>query len=347
MPARMSHLFRLVAVVAITGGLTTACARPANGAPHKADPKSFGDVFKRAQSGDVITLEPGDYGAVRITNKTFEKPIVIEAGAATFDGFTGSNLDGVEIRGGTFRLPPGKIKPSTGNMVYGFALRFDGVRNFRLKGMSIVGPGAPLGVVDGPFGEGGGVLFNVGENIEIGETRFTGLKNGIVMSGTTGFRIVQNTFTGMRSDGMTIGTSRSGLIEGNDCSGTRIRDKEHPDCIQLFSRPTAPPTADVVIRKNRAAGKTQGILLANHTRAGVNDGGYDRILIEDNDLTVGFPNAIALIDARDSIVRNNRVNTFPGSEYAARMTFRGEVKQCGNLVAEREGKKPRLVDKPC
>ena len=239
------------------------------------------------------------------------------------------------------------MKPSTGNLVYGAAIRMDGVTNVRLVGLKLVGPGAPPGVTDGPFGEGNGVHVNGSTNVEITKSHFHGLKNGIAMGRTDGFKITDNVFTGMRSDGASLGEVRNGLIQGNECSGTRIRSTEHPDCIQLWSRPTSAPTADVVIRGNRAEGPTQGVFLGNHTRDGVNDGGFDRITIEDNDLNVGFPNAIALTDGRASIIRNNRIRTFPGAQYPANINIRGDVQRCGNEIAGRDERKSRPVDKKC
>jgi hypothetical protein len=166
------------------------------------------------------------------------------------------------------------------------------------------------------------------------------------MSRVEKFRLLQNTFARMRSDGVSMGEVRDGLIEGNECRDTRIRDLEHPDCIQLWSRPRSPPTADIVIRNNRAEGATQGVFLGNHTRDGVNDGGFDRILIEGNELNVGFPNAIALVDGRASIVRNNKIRTFPGAQYQANINLRGDIVRCGNTVASSE-RKPGNVDKKC
>jgi hypothetical protein len=151
----------------------------------------------------------------------------------------------------------------------------------------------------------------------------------------------------MRSDGIQVGEGRNGLIEENDCAETRIRDVEHPDCIQLWSRPTSPPTADIVIRRNRAKGTMQGVFLGNHVREGVNDGGFDRILIEDNVLDVGYPNGIALHEGRDSIVRNNKVTTFPGSRWRASINLKGgDSKQCGNSVTAAAGK-PGVQDRAC
>jgi nitrous oxidase accessory protein NosD len=334
------------ALWAVVGALVTGCAAPAEGAVRKADPATIKEVLDRARAGDVIVLAPGDYPAVSFSRRTFDKPVVIEAGTATLNGFSASHLEGLEIRGGVFHLPPAVVKPSNGRLNYGFGLRFDSVKNIRLTNLSVSGPGAAPGVIDGPYGEGSGVLFNGGEDVEVSNSRFVGLKNGIAMANVKGFRFADNKFAGLRSDGMSIGTSWNGVIEGNDCRDTRIRDLEHPDCIQLWSRATSPPTSDIVIRKNRAEGRTQGILMSNKMRNGVNDGGFDRIVIEDNDLYVGFPNAIALVEARDSVVRNNRISTYPDAQYASRLNLKGDIKQCGNVIGAGPSQK-KSAEQPC
>jgi hypothetical protein len=349
MPLRASRCAALAATLSLSAALTTSSMAAPDDAPgvvRKASPSNLEAVLQSARSGDTIVLAPGEYGPLKFTRHAFARPLVIEAGPAVFLGLNVGGVEGLELRGGEYRVPPPNVKPSSGNLVYGAAIRFDEVKNIRLLGLKLVGPGAPPGVLDGPFGEGNGVLVNGGENIEITKSHFSGLKNGIAMGKTDGFKITDNVFSGLRSDGASMGEVRNGLIQGNECSGTRIRSTEHPDCIQLWSRPTSPPTADVVIRRNRAEGPTQGVFLGNHTRDGVDDGGFDRILIEENDLNVGFPNAIALTDGRESIVRNNRIRTFPGAQYPANINIRGDVKRCGNEIAANEGR-ARQVDKKC
>ena len=86
----------------------------------------------------------------------------------------------------------------------------------------------------------------------------------------------------------------------------------------------------------------------NHTRDGVNDGGFDRILIENNEFNVAFPNGIGLTDGRASIIRNNRVETYPGAQFRAGIAIRGDgdVQRCGNVVKAGAGK-PGETDRPC
>lgn len=331
-----------------TIALAMVAAGCARSAPRelRATPATAANVLASARDGDTVILAKGVYKQLRLPRRSFAKPLTIDARAATIEGLSGKAVDGLEIRGGAFRLPPPFISPKSGQLVYQRGVRLDEVKNIRLIGITVIGPGAEPDAPADTFGEGTGILVAQGEGIEVADSHFAGLGSGVVMSRVARFRILRNTFEGQRSDGINIGEGREGLIEGNECRGTRIRDKEHPDCIQLFSRPTSPPTADIVIRGNKATGATQGIGMFNHVRNGVDDGGYDRILIEDNELAVGFPNAIGLVDARSSAVRNNRISTYPGSRYVARIAVKGDVTRCGNVVEAGAGKSGHK-DPPC
>lgn len=336
----MSKVSRQSMLCGATVALAVVAAGCARGAPRelRANPANAANVLSSARDGDTVVLTKGVYKLLRLPKRTFAKPLVIDASAATIEGLSGKDVDGLEIRGGTFRLPPPFISQKNGRLVYHQGVRLDQVKNIRLVGITMMGPGAYPDAPPDTFGDGTGVLIAQSEGIEVADSKFAGLKNGVVMSRVAKFRILRNTFEGQRSDGINVGEGREGLIEGNECRGTKIRDNEHPDCIQLFSRPTSPPTADITIRRNKATGPTQGIGMFNKVRDGVNDGGYDRILIEENELNVGFPNAIGLIDARASIVRNNRIETFPGSQYQARIAVKGDIVQCGNVMKSGAGK---------
>ena len=331
--------FALVAAAACS-------APPATAKQRQATPANLKSVLDSARAGDVIVLGPGSYRDVRISQREFSPSLVLDARAATIEGFSGKNITGLRILGGSFSVPPPTLKASTGKLVFGYATRFDNAKRIALVDTRFFGPGAPASSQDGPYGEGYGVFVIIGSDVEVTNGRFQGLKNGIVLSRVEGFKITQNQFSAMRSDGINVAESRRGLIEGNICGATRIRDLEHPDCIQMWSRPTSPPTADVVIRGNRAEGMTQGIGLFNHVRDGVDDGGFDRILVEDNDLTVGYGQGIALSSGRESVVRNNRVRTFKGAKYRASINTGPGVTRCGNTVAPGAGKQGQ-VDRAC
>jgi hypothetical protein len=337
----MRHCLMLRAFVAFAAAL----AAPASAATLNADPKSVAQVFARAKGGDVIVLAPGEYVGIRLTGRSFSPALTLDAANARFTELQLRGVQGLAIRNGWFGLAEARPHPRTGQPMFGYALRMDDVRDITVYNARMQGPG---GAKEGDaFGDGYGVFAarSAGVTVEGGE--FAGFKTGIVLSKIAGFSLTRNRFSLMRSDGIQVGEGRSGLIEGNICGETRIRDQEHPDCIQLWSRPTSQPTADVVIRGNRARGKMQGIGLFNHVRNGVDDGGFDRITIEDNVVAVGYPHAIALYASRDSVVRNNNVETLPGSKWRAGINLiGGDPQRCGNTVAAASGK-PAMIDKPC
>lgn len=330
---------------AVALALSLSASSPSAAERLNATPQTLTAVLKKAKGGDTVILDPGIYRAVRISERTFVPALTLDARSATVEGLAAKGISGLTIEGGTFTLPPPTKHPRTGKPWFGFALRLDNVKAIKVVNVNFRGPGAGEGP-DAPYGQGYGLFVVTGSDFEVSNSRFKGFKSGIVLTRVRGFHLNANHFDAMRSDGIQIAESRNGRVEDNVCGTTRIRDKEHPDCIQLWSRPTSLPTADVTIRRNRAEGPTQGIGMFNHIRNGVDDGGFDRILIEDNDMYVGFPHGIALIDARDSIVRNNRIRTYPGARWRAGITVGPANVRCGNTVASGAGK-PAINDAPC
>ena len=329
---------------ALTTLAGTGCSASAE--TRTASPLSLPAVIALARAGDMIRLAPGVYEGVRISPRRYEQPLILDARQATLIGVRVTGVSGLSIQGGTFRLPEPRQNEQSGKFDFGSALRMRQVTRVKVSGATFVGPGTGEAVAEPRYGEGYGLVVDEGGEVEVSDSAFRGLKAGVILRRIEGFRVVGNRFQEMRSDGVQVAESRKGLIEANTCRGTRIRDKEHPDCIQLWSRPPSPPTSDIVIRRNRADGHTQGIGMFNHVREGVDDGGYDRIVIEDNDIAISLPQGIALSAGRDSIVRNNRVRTLSDARHRAGINVSSEVLRCGNFIAAGAGK-PGVKEKPC
>ena len=173
-----------------------------------------------------------------------------------------------------------------------------------------------------------------------------------------------NKLTGLISDGIDIAQSRLVTVKNNSCrdfaptatqfdeNGKRTIVGDHPDCIQAWSRPASPPVADIVIENNSMEGTMQGIFFGNHVRNGVDDGGFDRIVIRNNVVRVTHSNGIRISDGRDSIVTGNRVSTFPGplNPRSGRpnrsiINVAGERNLvCGNTIADFPASEPT---RPC
>lgn len=274
-----------------------------------ATPDTLAARLAAARGGETIRLAPGDYGAVVVPKRDWSPAISIDATGARFSTLDLTRVSGVQVRNGEVQAPGGRS--------YGITIRF--AHDVRVEGMKV--GGARIGIV-----------IDRSENIAVVNTRMEGLI----------------------SDGMNIALSHHVLVQGNTCrdfnpippiytpDGVLVRDGDHPDCIQAWSRPGTAPTADVQVLDNQMEGRMQGIFFGNHVRDGIDDGGFDRITIRNNRVRVSFPQGIALQDGRDSIVTDNDVQTVKGAmlpnhpttPVRATINITGPVNTvfCGNVV---------------
>lgn len=322
------------AFLAVAVGLASASACGAV-APKTITPDNIGQALEAARDGDVLVLGPGVYQDFAIVGRSFAKPLVIDARAATIVAARLRKTEGVTFHGGTFNAPADAAEHGSS----GKALFLEASSRIRVENANFMGPGAGAATdPNAPYGEGVGIKLMNSSDVEIRDSKFLGFRGGVSITKSEGFVVSGNTFQYMRSDGIDVAQSRKGVVENNRCSDTRIRSEEHPDCVQLWSRPESPPTADITIRGNRSDGDSQGFTGFNHIHNGVDDGGFDRILIENNIVNTSRPNAITLSQGRDSIVRNNHVTTTKGAKWQARIRVSGTVRTCGNTTAAGGGK---------
>ncbi|WP_377845467.1 NosD domain-containing protein [Bosea sp. UC22_33] len=275
-----------------------------------ATPATLSSMLKAASGGETIVLAPGDYGAMQFPQKAYSPAIRIQAQQANFTGLILASLSGVTIDGGT-----------------------------------IVGPG----------GRSYGVSIREARNIRIANMTISGAHRGIVVNQGEDVALVGNRLTELISDGINVAYSRRVRIERNSCrdfrptpavydaAGNRLKDGDHADCIQAWSRPAFPPTSDLTIIDNEADGLMQGIFLGNHVRDGIDDGGFDRVVIRGNRVRVGVPNGITVSGLRQGEVIDNVVDTTPGATLpkpphrpvrAKLMVLGTDVVQCGNRVVD-------------
>ena len=199
------------------------------------------------------------------------------------------------------------------------------------------------GTFDGGDTLKGGFGVNGGDHLVIdGLTMRHYLRNGIGVGMASDVRITNSRFTDMGSDGIDVALSHHVVIDHNHCSDTHPTPGAHPDCVQLWSRPGVPPTADITITNNEAVGNTQGFTGFNHVRNGVDDGGFDRIVVENNVARVGSYHGVTLMDCRKCVVRNNRAETIPNPAFPKLRAWikvvRGtDTVACGNVAKDFPG----------
>lgn len=268
-----------------------------------ATPTTLPTVIASAAGGDTIRLVPGAYPNLTIKKRRWSPALTIDASAATVAGVSIVASSGISWIGGAI---VGTVAPGTVAKGYGFTANTDS------------------------------------SNISVTGVHFSDLKLGVGFDRVDGGRIANNWLTRMSSDGIDVSLSRNVVIDRNACTEFAPGPGAHPDCIQLWSRPTIAPTADIVISNNSAVGRMQGIGMFNHVRNGVDDGGYDRIMIRGNTVLNTFANGIAVHDCRGCTVRDNDVNSLPNYENRAQLYVRGgTVVQCGNRVPmTRQGTPP-------
>lgn len=299
----MRHaLFAVIATVAVS-----ACDVAASAPAGPATPATLKAHLDAAKGGETIRLAPGDYGVVTFPRRVYSPAITLDAGAASFAGLVLMNTGGVTVRGGR---------------------------------------------IDGPGGRSYGISIRGADGVRIENMRISGAHRGVVVNESQNVALVGNELTGLISDGINIALSRKVLVQRNTChdfspnlavfdaNGKKLRDGDHPDCIQAWSRPSRPPVSDVQVLDNVMEGRMQGIFFGNHVRDGIDDGGFDRVTIRGNRLKVNML-GITLGNARDSVVEDNSVEQFPGPVFATRPNFRmkpgvrivgGNATGCGNTV---------------
>ena len=255
--------------------LATALTVPAAAAT-TATPATLAEVLARAAPGETVQLAPGSYDAIKLRGRHWSPPVTVDATAAQLRGVRLDDVSGLTWHGGTF--DGGDVERSGFNVVVADHLVVDGVK----------------------FGH------------------YT--RNGIGLGTVSDARITNNSFAGSGSDGIDIGLSRRIVLDHNRCSDFHPTPGAHPDCIQLWSRPEQPPTADITITNNEAIGDMQGFNGFNHVRPDatgrqVDDGGYDRITVENNHAQVSYWHGIYFNACRHCVVRHNRAETLPNPAY--------------------------------
>jgi parallel beta-helix repeat protein len=260
-----------------------------------ATPATIDGVIASAKPGDTIKLVPGTYAYILIKRRNWSPALTIDASGATVAGVGVVQSSGVSWIGGTIA----GVVPTAGAVAGGYG--------FVANGNS--------------------------SNISVSGVHFSDFRLGVGFDQVTGGRIVGNWLTRMSSDGIDVSLSRNIVIDRNACTEFHPAPGAHPDCIQLWSRPTVAPVADITITNNSAIGEMQGISLFNHIRNGVDDGGFDRVLIRSNVVLNTYANGIAAYDCRGCTIRENDVNSLPNYINRAQLSVSGgSGVVCGNKV---------------
>jgi hypothetical protein len=275
-------------------------------------------------------LLTGDFGQVTVKDRTFDPPIYIDASGATFEWVLLQNVTGVVWSGGEYYNPiPGDW--------HGAFYVGTGSRGIHASGLIVEG------------NDGAAIVVRDSFDCHLAHSEIAMSRTGIQFINVDGFSIDSCMVSNPSSDGIDVYSCWHGSVTFCAVVGGRdMGDGAHSDGIQIANTVEGvPPMSDVEVAHCMIYGSMQGICGFNNPDAptGV---GYDRISFHDNSVMVDFANGVALTDARDSQVKNNRVWSLPGSAYYAQLSADDSIEHCGNVVYPApDVNKPGYVEDPC
>jgi len=285
-------------------------------------------AISAALSGATITLEPGsDCAAFKVRDRDFGNAgLTLVLDGATVRGIEVLRSRGVRIQGGTLRAPDGKF----GVALNGYSIR----------------------IRDSAF-------------VTVQDAWFTDARIGAVIVDSQNIRLLDNEFSGVRSDGVNIartsrvrvennrmfdfspirrtctfpdGTVEVGWFSKQDCEngGGVWKDGDHPDGVQMWDSVT-----DVQVIGNELSGEMQGI-----GRLGTLGSGIFRIVVDNNRMNLSFPRGISLEYCNDCQAVGNDVQSNGEGQFPTRILTVGSTGLfCANVVPAMSPTDPVVL--PC
>lgn len=253
-------------------------------------------ALANAKAGDNIVLASGNYDDLVIRGVGISPNVTIDASRGQFTSVVINDVRQFSWLGGLV-LPVVNIQKNKP------AFQINRSQGVKLAGAAFRADGQGVGID----------IRNSGE-VSIVDGQFDGLLRGIVFRNVAKGSAKGNVFRNMTSDGINIVSSVKISIIGNRCIDFAADGDFHPDCIQGWSEKGKPPVADILIEANIIDGRMQGISFFDHAA-----GGFDRITVRNNQVTTGYPNAIALSQCRNCMVSDNAVRTSPGARFKSKI----------------------------
>jgi nitrous oxidase accessory protein NosD len=256
-----------------------------------------------AIGGDRIVLAPGNYGSVSIQGRHYATPVTLQtstlADRAHLDGISISNSSNLTISGLDLgrALNEGEVAKST---------HLNSVRhstNIRFTGVQIHGSR------DGdPSNDGSGLLVSDTSGFRIDGSKLSDLFRGINVQRSSNTMVLSNAFDTIRSDGMTVASANSILIDRNSFTNFKPIAGDHSDAIQFWNTGQTVGSSNVTIRSNVIAPGsddyvTQGIWISDPGTLG-----YKNVKILNNLVySHGAYHGISVYGAAGLQVANNTV----------------------------------------
>lgn len=155
------------------------------------------------------------------------------------------------------------------------------------------------------------IIVRASKQVEITDSTFRDHWHGVSFLNVEDFRVADNLFTDLRTDGIRGGGVRRVTIERNVIGNFHPAPGDHPDGIQLWSTQQTEAGREVTIRDNLvwrgAGGITQGVFIRDTFERLP----FQEITVSGNLLVGTMYNGIALLGVDSGAVSGNTVIAFP------------------------------------
>lgn len=162
-----------------------------------------------------------------------------------------------------------------------------------------------------------GLLIRGSDHVAVSDSDFHNLHNALNQIDNSFLTLSHNHFHWLRDDAIRGGGTSNLLIVDNTCEDNHpdgMNDRDHPDCIQLWTANTKAPTHDISIVNNRyrrgAGHATQFIFMGDEGHVG-----YRNITIDGNEALGSLFNGIAIGHAQNVRITNNALTSLCGPDY--------------------------------
>ncbi|EGD59998.1 hypothetical protein Y88_1872 [Novosphingobium nitrogenifigens DSM 19370] len=160
------------------------------------------------------------------------------------------------------------------------------------------------------------IMVRWSHGVTVDGATVTSARAGIYVDRSTDVKVLRTQIVRVLVDGIDIASSQRVLVKDSSCSDFQTEgQQQHPDCVQMWSNPKFGITQDVTIEHNRSHGPMQGFSGFNHVTNGVDDGGFDRIVIRDNHAASTYSHGVAINACRDCEITGNTAETLPGARW--------------------------------
>ncbi len=281
------------------------------------------ETLARANSGDVLVLAPGSYGAPDLktaaSREAGGEPITIRsqdpANPAVLTGMKVKGAVGLVMEGLVFdySFAPGDNAPDKKGINWPFQVLGSTdiiIRNSLFDG-DLATEGAPFDV---GFPTATGLVVRGTRGLTLENNTFTLWGRALAIDSSARVEVLRNDIHSIRMDGMNLAAINGILIEGNHIHDFKrsLSSKDHADMVQFWTAGTKSPSKGITIRGNLLDSGTgyytQSIFMRNELvdqKTAGKEMFYSDVLIEQNVIINAHLHGITLGESIGLTIRNN------------------------------------------